>query len=124
MLVLARKIEQTIVIGGNTIVSVLGVEGDRVKIGIAAPDDVGITREKLGHPGDRPHKPHEKTDGMLVLTMRVQEGVFIGEDILFKVLGIERGRVKTGTEAPLDVPINRGELITEGRPHRGSRERF
>lgn len=47
MLVLTRKIDQGIVIGGNIIVRVLGVERDRVKIGIAAPTDIAVLRQEL-----------------------------------------------------------------------------
>jgi carbon storage regulator len=47
MLVLTRKIDQGIVIAGNIIVRVLGVERDRVKIGISAPRDVPVLRQEL-----------------------------------------------------------------------------
>ena len=54
MLILTRKIDQSIVIQGNITVVVLGVERDRVKLGIAAPADVTVLREELtvdGAPG-------------------------------------------------------------------------
>jgi len=47
MLVLTRKIDQGIVISGNIYVRVLGVERDRVKIGISAPMDITILRQEL-----------------------------------------------------------------------------
>ncbi len=47
MLVLTRKIDQGIVISGNIYVRVLGVERDRVKIGISAPLDVTVLRQEL-----------------------------------------------------------------------------
>ena len=47
MLVLRRKIGETIVLDGVISVSVLAVEGERVKIGITAPTDVTIVREEL-----------------------------------------------------------------------------
>jgi carbon storage regulator len=47
MLVLTRKIDQGIVISGNIYVRVLGVERDRVKIGIQAPLEVTILRQEL-----------------------------------------------------------------------------
>ena len=47
MLVLTRKIDQGIVISGNIFIRVLGVERDRVKIGISAPMDVAILRQEL-----------------------------------------------------------------------------
>ncbi len=47
MLVLTRKIDQGIVIAGNIYIRVLGVERDRVKIGIAAPKEIPVLREEL-----------------------------------------------------------------------------
>ena len=47
MLILTRKIEQGIVIDGHTVIRVLGVEGERVKIGIDAPPHVTVLREEL-----------------------------------------------------------------------------
>jgi carbon storage regulator len=47
MLVLTRKIDQGIVISGNIVVRVLGVERDRVKIGISAPLNITVLRQEL-----------------------------------------------------------------------------
>jgi carbon storage regulator len=47
MLVLSRKKGQTLVIDGRIEVTVLEVEGETVKIGIAAPREVRIARKEL-----------------------------------------------------------------------------
>jgi carbon storage regulator len=47
MLVLRRKVGESIILDGVISVSVLAVEGERVKIGITAPLDVTIVREEL-----------------------------------------------------------------------------
>ena len=47
MLILSRKIDQSIIIQGNITVVVLGVERDRVKLGIAAPAEISVLREEL-----------------------------------------------------------------------------
>jgi carbon storage regulator len=50
MLVLRRKIEESIVLSvlkRKIKVTILAVEGERVKIGISAPSDVSIVREEL-----------------------------------------------------------------------------
>lgn len=47
MLVLRRKVGESIVLDGVINISVLAVEGERVKIGISAPPDVTIVREEL-----------------------------------------------------------------------------
>ena len=52
MLILTRKVDQGIVISGNILVRVLGVERDRVKIGISAPGEITVLRQELWHEGD------------------------------------------------------------------------
>jgi carbon storage regulator len=47
MLILTRKIDQAIVIRDDILVRVLGVERDRVKLGICAPEEIVILREEL-----------------------------------------------------------------------------
>jgi len=47
MLVLARKLDESIVIGDNITVKVISVEKGVVKLGIDAPSDVSIVRNEL-----------------------------------------------------------------------------
>ena len=47
MLVLTRKVEQKIRIGGGITVTILRIRGRAVKIGIQAPDGLEILREEL-----------------------------------------------------------------------------
>ena len=47
MLVLRRKVGESIILSGVISISVLAVEGERVKIGINAPAEVTIVREEL-----------------------------------------------------------------------------
>ena len=47
MLILTRKVDQTIVIQGNIMVTILRVERDRVKLGISAPEEITVLREEL-----------------------------------------------------------------------------
>lgn len=47
MLVLRRKVGESIILDGVISVSVLAVEGERVKIGITAPPEITIVREEL-----------------------------------------------------------------------------
>ena len=47
MLVLSRKVDQTIVIQDNITIKILEINGDRVKLGINAPRDVVILRQEL-----------------------------------------------------------------------------
>ncbi|MBR3731217.1 MAG: carbon storage regulator CsrA, partial [Spirochaetales bacterium] len=47
MLILARKEEQSIMIGDSIEVSILSIKGDHVKIGINAPGDVKVYRKEV-----------------------------------------------------------------------------
>lgn len=47
MLVLSRKINETILIGDDIKVTLLDVDGDKIKIGIDAPKTMKIFREEL-----------------------------------------------------------------------------
>ena len=60
MLILTRKVDQGIVISGNILVRVLGVDRDRVKIGISAPLDVVVLRQELV---ERDQRAKEEEEG-------------------------------------------------------------
>ena len=47
MLVISRKIDESITIGDNIVVTILGIEGDRIKIGINAPREMISLREEI-----------------------------------------------------------------------------
>lgn len=47
MLILARNEGQTIFIGDDIKITVLGINGKQVRIGIEAPDEVAVDREEI-----------------------------------------------------------------------------
>ncbi len=47
MLVLSRKVGERVLVGGSVIVTIVGIQGRNVKIGIKAPAEVGVFREEL-----------------------------------------------------------------------------
>lgn len=54
MLVLSRKESEKIKIGDSVVITVVKVAGDRVRIGIEAPNDVVVLREELRPFNDSP----------------------------------------------------------------------
>ncbi len=47
MLILTRRVGETVVIGDDVKVSVLGVNGQQVRIGVEAPKEVSVHREEI-----------------------------------------------------------------------------
>jgi carbon storage regulator len=47
MLVISRKVDESLILGDTIVVTVLAIEGDRVKIGINAPRDTIILRQEI-----------------------------------------------------------------------------
>ena len=47
MLVLTRKLNETIVIDGGIRITLIGIKGNKVRIGIAAPENIQVDREEI-----------------------------------------------------------------------------
>lgn len=65
MLVLTRTKNQQIVINGDVVVTVLDVKGDRVRLGILAPEAVPVDRKEL----------HDRREAWLELARQRSEGI-------------------------------------------------
>ncbi len=59
MLILTRKVGENLVIGDDITISVLGVKGNQVRIGIDAPKEISVHREEIY---DRIKKEKENGD--------------------------------------------------------------
>lgn len=61
MLILTRRVGETLVVGDEVTVTVLGVKGNQVRLGVNAPKEVAVHREEIYQRIQR-----EKTDSSLV----------------------------------------------------------
>lgn len=65
MLILTRRVGETLMIGDSVTVTILGVKGNQVRVGITAPKDIAVHREeifqRMGKPiAELPEEPIEK----------------------------------------------------------------
>ena len=58
MLILTRRVGETLMVGDQVTVTVLGVKGNQVRLGVNAPRDVAVDREEIYQ-----RIQDEKTDG-------------------------------------------------------------
>ncbi|MCG5371080.1 MULTISPECIES: carbon storage regulator CsrA [Providencia] len=47
MLILTRRVSEEVMIGDDIKIKILGVKGNQVRIGVAAPEDVSVHREEI-----------------------------------------------------------------------------
>ncbi len=47
MLILTRRVGETVMIGDDVTVTVLGVKGNQVRLGVNAPKDIAVHREEI-----------------------------------------------------------------------------
>jgi len=63
MLVLSRKMNESIVIGENIVVTVIDIRGDRIRLGIEAPRNVSVHRREVyerTNPSDTEGQPPQE----------------------------------------------------------------
>lgn len=67
MLVLSRKVGESILIGNDIVITVVAYRGDKVRLGIKAPSDVRVDREEIREIIDREERhrrmEQEREDG-------------------------------------------------------------
>ncbi len=62
MLILTRRVGETLMVGDEVTVTVLGVKGNQVRIGVNAPKDVSVHREEIYQRIQRERSDEESKD--------------------------------------------------------------
>ena len=57
MLVLTRRLDQSLIIGKDIVVTVVSIRGDKVRLGVTAPLDVPVDRTEIRESKDRGEEP-------------------------------------------------------------------
>ncbi len=60
MLILTRRVGESLMVGDDITVTVLGVKGNQVRIGVSAPRDVAVHREEIYNRIQSDDKPAEQ----------------------------------------------------------------
>jgi carbon storage regulator len=63
MLILTRRVGETLMIGDNVTITVLGVKGNQVRLGVNAPKDVSVHREEIYQRIQREHDDEDQDSG-------------------------------------------------------------
>ncbi len=101
MLVLTRRTDESLTIGDSITITVLGIEGDKVKLGIKAPRDIPILRQEI----------YEAVQAQNLLEKKLAEGL---EPDSFKELRELLAENSEGADA--EVQPATGDLTGEEKP--------
>ncbi len=65
MLILTRKVNESLIVGDDITITVLGVKGNQVRLGVTAPRDVAVHREEIYQriSGEPPAEGGESREG-------------------------------------------------------------
>jgi carbon storage regulator len=122
MLVLSRKKNESVVISDVIEVTVVEIQGDKVRLGVVAPKEMTVHRaeveDALGRESRPTSQPIEKLVGpglvprgpLLVLSRKKNESIVINGDITVIVVEIRGDKVRLGIESPKDIVPHRREV--------------
>jgi carbon storage regulator len=127
-LVLTRHLGESIMIGDEVEVHVVGLRSGTVRLKVVAPRSIQVHRREifdsirseaaLAEPALSPeaepvpvsHRPG-KVNGGLVLARLARQSIMIGEDVEIGVVEVRPSVVKLRISAPKSVPVHRREVF-------------
>lgn len=123
-LVLARGLNESIVIGRAVVVEVVGAKSQSARLRIAAPRSVAVHRRevfdaiRLGGLADDALAPvaWDRVDpneevGGLVLSRRAGQSIVVGGEVIIEVVEARPGGVRLRVVAPRSVSVHRREVF-------------
>ena len=121
MLVLSRRKDESIIIGDEIEIIIVDVRGDKVRLGINAPD-MPVHRKEIFLKileevvTEILCKKEQKGDGLLVLSRQRDESIVIGksidilENIEITIVDVRGDKVRLGINAPREISVHRKEI--------------
>lgn len=110
MLVLSRRVDESVMIGDDMTITITKIQGNRTRIKTQAPNHVPIWRSEITSTQARKPEARTKEATALVLTRESDQSINIGNDIVITVIQIRGDKVRLGIQAPRDVPVHRHEV--------------
>ena len=108
MMLLMRRLGESVVIGEIVEVALNRIDGRQVHLEVTAPRAVGIWRKTVD-PREPKHSDDWSTMGRLNIMLRLKEVLVLGEFAEVSIAKIEKDQVCLGINAPRVVPIVRSE---------------
>jgi carbon storage regulator len=135
-LVLTRHPGESILIGEEVEVLVVGLKSGTARLKVVAPRTIAVHRREVfdairsgpaptgpsPEPRSKPEPPvprSGKPAGGLVLARSVRQSIMIGEDVEIAVVEVRPSTVKLRIAAPKSIPVHRREIFEALRAGRG-----
>jgi carbon storage regulator len=122
-LVLTRHLGESIMVGDEVEVQVVGIKSGTVRLKVVAPRSIPVHRREVFdaiRSGFAPPEPAPRLEGTaprggkpaggLVLARMARESIMIGEDVEIAVVESRPSTVKLRISAPKSVPVHRREV--------------